>query len=52
MFDSHMKDAGVVDIIEIKDRALPNGHYMSPSWAILLEAIHAMFNLKDVTLQC
>ena len=33
-------------------RALHIGHLMSPSWAILLEAIHTMFNLKDVMSQC
>ena len=33
----------------IRNRALHNGHWMSPSWAILLTVIHAMFNLTDVT---
>ena len=34
--------------VDRRNRALHIGHWMSPSWAILLEAIHAMFNQTDV----
>ena len=33
----------------IRNRALPGDNWMSPSSAILLMVIHAMFNLSDVT---